>query len=98
MACWKTVPQKFDDSNLTPFPSQASLEDPNLPCLGRCGCTICNNCVRLLEQRCGGADACSCPYCGNLECFFKEIKIWSIGHEVFLEEVAPRSVADARVS
>jgi hypothetical protein len=52
----------------------------------------------LLEQRCGNADACPCPYCGNLECFFKEIKIWSIGHEVFMEEVARRRAAKANVN
>jgi hypothetical protein len=98
MACWKTQARKFDDTNITSFPSQVGLDDPNLPRLGRCGCTICNNCVRLLEQRCGNADACPCPYCGNLGCFFKEIKIWSIGHEVFMEEVARRRAAKANVN
>jgi hypothetical protein len=99
MACWKTQGRKFDDINITSFPSQVGLDDPNLPCLGRCGCTICHNCVRLLEQRCGDADACpSCPYCGNLKCFFKEIQVWSIGHEVFMEEVARRRAAEARVN
>ncbi len=99
MACWKTQARKFDDTNITSFPSQVGLDDPNLPRLGRCGCTICNNCVRLLEQRRGDADACpSCPYCGNLKCFFKEIQIWSIGHEVFMEEVARRRATEACVN
>jgi hypothetical protein len=86
LACWKTKKRQFDDADKTPFPSEVGLDNPNLPRLGRCGCTICNNCVRLLELRRGNEESCPCPYCGNQQCFFKEIKIWSIGHEVFLKE------------
>jgi hypothetical protein len=74
MACWKTEARKFDDTNITSFPSQVGLDDPNLPRLGRCGCTICNNCVRLLEQRRGDADACPCPYCGNINVFSRRLR------------------------
>jgi hypothetical protein len=98
MSCWKTKARKFDDPNLTPFPSQVGIDDPNLPRLGRCGCTICNNCVMQSEKCYGGADAFPCPYCGNLKCFFKEIKIWSIGNEVFMKEVNRRSNAGDKVN
>jgi hypothetical protein len=98
LACWKTKARKFDDADKTPFPSEVGLDDPNLPRLGRCGCTICNDCVRLLEQRRGNEASCPCPYCGNLRCFFKEIKIWSVGHEVFMKEAARISKEGADAS
>jgi hypothetical protein len=98
MSCWKSKARRFDDADITPFPSQVGIDNPNLPRLGRCGCTICNKCVMQLEKRCGDLDAFSCPYCGNLKCFFKEIKIWSIGHEVFMEEANRRRKGSANVN
>jgi hypothetical protein len=90
MKCWNTKAHRFDDPNLTRFPSEVGINDPKLPRLGRCGCTVCNSCVMQLEKCYGGADAFPCPYCGNLKCFLKEIKTWSIGHEVFIRETSRR--------
>jgi hypothetical protein len=85
MCCWKTGIRKFNDAEVTPYPSNCAIDDPRLPRLGMCGCTICNSCVLALERRLGDRTEYPCPYCGNSGCFTKEIKVWPISHEVFMK-------------
>jgi hypothetical protein len=83
-SCWKSGRRNFDDPNRTPHPKMADLDDPNLARLGGCGCICCNQCVRDIEMHESNLnnDAVHCPYCGNLDCFSKELRIWVVNQEV----------------
>jgi hypothetical protein len=75
LCCWKTGSCRFDDVEVTPYPSNCTIDDPRLLHLGRCGCTVCNSCVLKMERKLGEMAEYPCPNCGNTSCFFKEIKI-----------------------
>jgi hypothetical protein len=79
----------FGDPDITRHPCRVPLKDPRPARLGRCGCTICNGCILALEERfVGRKRKCfPCPYCGDANAFFVELKIWPISHRVFLREV-----------
>jgi hypothetical protein len=103
LCCWKTGLRKFDDAEVTPYPTLCTLDDPRPPRLGRCGCTVCNGCVLAMERQLGDREEYPCPNCGNFACFMKEVKTWPISHEVFMkyatfmreaEEMEERNAAD----
>ena len=87
-ATGKTGLRRFDDVNMTPYPSNCSIDDPRLPPLGRCDCNVCNSCVLAMERKLGEMVEYPCPNCGNGACFFKEIKIWPVSHEVFMKNAS----------
>jgi hypothetical protein len=78
----------FCDPDITRHPCRVALADPRPAWLGRCGCTICNGCVSEMEKLFKEKKISSfpCPYCGNDNSFFLELKIWPISHRVFLRE------------
>ena len=88
LCCWKTGLRKFDDEEATPYPSNCAIDDPRLPRLGRCGCTVCNSCILAMERKLGELAEYPCPNCGNSYCFFKEIKIWPVSHGVFMKHAS----------
>jgi hypothetical protein len=90
LCCWKTGIRKFNDEEVTPYPSNCAIDNPRLPCLGPCGCTVCNSCVLAMECELGVMAEYPCPNCGNSRCFFKEIKIWPVSHGVFMKHASLR--------
>ena len=82
LCCWKTRLRKFNDAEVTPYPSSCAIDDPRLPRLGRCGCTVCNSCILAMEHKLGELAEYPCPNCGNRRCFTKFVKVWSVSHEV----------------
>ena len=83
-ACWKLDIRNFTNTDRTPHPLSASVNDPNLPRMGQCGCICCNKCVQELETHAANEKECyvHCLYCGNKACFSKNLLIWVISHEV----------------
>jgi hypothetical protein len=78
MCCWKTGLRKSNDAEVTSYPSNCAIDDPRLPRLVKCGCTMCNSCVLEMERQLGDRTEYPCPHCGNSGCFQKEVKIWPI--------------------
>ena len=83
-ACWKKGKRNFTDSTMTGHPLRLPCDDPSLPRLGRCGCVVCNECVRELEMNIHNKERMDvhCPYCGNEECFSKHMRIWLVSDEI----------------
>ncbi len=83
-SCWKQKKRNFTNTDLTPHPMKAKVDNPNLPRLGRCGCIICNECVMELELHEINKNEVSvhCPYCGNKDCFSKHMRVWLVSTEV----------------
>ncbi len=72
----------------------ARHDEPNLARLGRCGCVCCNNCVRQIEEHQSNKKESyvHCPYCGNPECYSKNLRIWLVSKEV--KEAYERAVVN----
>jgi hypothetical protein len=104
--CWKLSRRNFTDTSRTPHPLDTSVDNPNLPRMGRCGCICCNLCILELELHPANKKECyvHCPYCGSQACFSKNLRIWVVSKEVKelneLNEVKSvmREVKGAKVS
>ena len=84
--CWKEGKRNFTDTRMTKHPLLVTAQDKNLPILGRCGCVVCNDCVRKIEFHPNNVDEMNvhCPYCGNKDSFLKHLRIWLVSAEVAL--------------
>jgi hypothetical protein len=83
-SCWKLSRRNFANPSRTPHPLKSTLENPNLPRMGRCGCICCNQCIRELELHPANQNESyvHCPYCGSHACFSKNLRIWVVSKEV----------------
>ena len=83
-ACWRLSKRDFTDTDRTKHPLRTTVDNPDLPRMGRCGCICCNQCIRELELHAANRGECyvHCPYCGNKACFSKNLRIWVVSREV----------------
>jgi hypothetical protein len=86
MVCWRTQKRDFADVAKTPFPYSAPTNHPGTPQLGRCGCVICNHCVKEEFGRHPDDHDIPCPYCATQRAFSRDVVAWIVSADVLQKE------------
>ena len=81
--CLSCRDQQFGDPKF-PFPIDCPIDGPNQPRLGKCGCVVCNRCVRnniphnVNESSNPNKGWIGCPYCKATRSHCTDVHAWIV--------------------